>query len=202
MLIGKPLIGKGTAGKTVAKKYNVPIYSTGEYFRDVLAQARHQYWEAVWTSISTGKFAPDKIANEAIDAVLAKAVSAPISFADGYPRTENQARHAFDNYDPIVAFHFINVSDEETHVRLDYRRKEGRIDDKPEVLDTRLEEHRIFTPNLLEFLGKRIPVYDINANPQCSSVEESKRRVAEELDTTFLYAMQEANIDLSNYALR
>jgi len=36
LLMGAPGVGKGTYGKKLSNKYKMPIFSTGEYLRDLL----------------------------------------------------------------------------------------------------------------------------------------------------------------------
>ena len=91
VLFGAPAAGKGTHARRIEVEYGWPQISTGDIFRDALAQrtelgvrAHDEYW-------GEGHLVPDEITNPLAFARLQQDDCVAGFVLDGYPRTVPQA---------------------------------------------------------------------------------------------------------------
>lgn len=207
ILLGNVGVGKGTQGKLIMEKYNIPYFATGDIFRENI-QKNTPLGIKIKEIVSQGKLVSDELVNEI---VFDKIDNLDNFILDGYPRTLNQAL-ALENFiknknkdlDLVI---YIDVPEEVIVKRVTGRRicprcrkvyniyfdkpKEDEIcdldgekliirdDDKLEVIKKRMDEFKINTLPLIEFYEKRKRLYKVNGD---RSVDEVFKDISEIID--------------------
>ena len=116
IMLGPQGCGKGTQGKRLSDKFDIPHISTGDIFRDNIKNETPLGKEAK-SYIDDGKLVPDELTNR----LLKDALDGKEDFIlDGYPRNISQAEFldSFSDVDHAVE---IKISDDETVRRLSGR---------------------------------------------------------------------------------
>lgn len=94
LIMGGPGAGKGTMSEKILKKYNVQHISTGDIFRNEMAN-QTELGKLAKSYIDQGLLVPDDVTNQMVKSYLEKADLGNGYLLDGYPRTIDQAK-AFD----------------------------------------------------------------------------------------------------------
>ncbi len=90
VLLGLPGSGKGTQGAFIKRTYEVPIFSSGEYFRNLRREGRLP--AEVAAKINAGGLVSDEDVNMIVVESFLSTQEAQAGFVlDGYPRTVAQA---------------------------------------------------------------------------------------------------------------
>lgn len=153
--------GKSTQAKLLAKKLNLPSFSTGEISRQIAAQDSNQ-GRKVKEFIDRGDPTPPEIIDPVIRSTLASAKDGYI--LDGFPRYSDQLYlleewlgETNTKIDKVI---LINVPIDIGIKRIMSRvGKEGRADDTPEIIRKRLELYREQTQPIIDyFRGKGVLV--------------------------------------------
>lgn len=198
ILLGNIGVGKGTQGKLIMEKYNIPYFATGDIFRENI-EKETPLGIKVKEIVNQGKLVSDELVNEI---VFDKINNLGNFILDGYPRTFNQAL-AFENFlkeknREVDIVLYIDVPEEIIVKRLSGRRicpKCGRVyniyfekpqkdevcdidgeklitrnDDKVEVIQKRMEEFKLKTLPLVEFYEKKGKLYRINGDKEVNLV--------------------------------
>ena len=154
LLLGPQGSGKGTQAKRIAAEYGIPHIATGDMLRAAIA-AGTPLGLQVKPILAHGELVPDDLMIELIRERLEEPDAADGFVIDGFPRTMPQAE-AFDatvreiGRELTVVF-ALQVSDEICVARLLKRaQEEGRPDDTPEAIRTRLELYHRETEPLIE----------------------------------------------------
>jgi adenylate kinase len=154
LVLGPQGAGKGTQAKRIAVDYAIPHISTGDMFRDAIAEGG-ELGVQVQPILASGRLVPDEITIELIRDRLARADARAGFVLDGFPRNLAQAE-ALDamltgigrRLDAVL---FFDLPDELARERLLLRgRAEGRADDEPEVIARRLATYHELTEPLVE----------------------------------------------------
>ena len=154
LLLGPQGSGKGTQAKLVAQDYGLPHIATGEMLRAAIAVGT-ELGERVKPILDTGRLVPDDLMVALIRERLAEPDAEDGFVLDGFPRTLAQAEALDDmlaeigrGLDLILEFQV----DEQTAIERMLRRaaEEGRTDDTPGVIRTRLELYREKTLPVIE----------------------------------------------------
>ncbi|ODN30350.1 adenylate kinase [Fervidobacterium thailandense] len=90
IFLGPPGAGKGTYAKHVSQKYGIPHISTGDIFREAIANGT-ELGRKVQDIVNSGQLVPDEITNALVEERLAKEDCVNGFILDGYPRTIPQA---------------------------------------------------------------------------------------------------------------
>ncbi|RFA12996.1 adenylate kinase [Subtercola boreus] len=145
LLMGPPGVGKGTQARLLAARLGVPAISTGDVLRRNVEEQTPLGLQ-VAALIESGTYVPD----ETVDRVVADRLAEPDArdgfILDGYPRTVAQA-HALDASLAVrglvvEAVLLLSVGESQIRERLGARAViEGRPDDTPEVIATRLAHY-------------------------------------------------------------
>jgi adenylate kinase len=90
VLLGPPGVGKGTQAERLAAHYGVPHVSTGNLFREHLAQGTPLGLEAR-RYMEAGRLVPDAVTEGMVRARLEQPDAAAGAVFDGFPRTLPQA---------------------------------------------------------------------------------------------------------------
>jgi adenylate kinase len=90
LLFGPPGCGKGTQAEFIAKRFQIPVISTGELFR-AECQAGSRLGKLACSILSSGRLVPDEVVNEMLAGHILEAHCDRGFLLDGYPRTLPQA---------------------------------------------------------------------------------------------------------------
>jgi adenylate kinase len=143
VFFGPPGCGKGTQASKVKDELGLAQISTGELFRKHLSLQTPLGLEAQ-KYMSKGALVPDEITIGMVRERLQEPDARQGAIFDGFPRTGAQAK-ALDQLLGEMGAKLCMVVDfklpiEESRRRL-MGRQEGRADDKPEVIEKRLNDH-------------------------------------------------------------
>jgi len=170
LFIGPPGAGKGTQASRVAERLGIPHISTGEMFRDNVANGTvlGQKVEAI---MAAGDYVPDEITI----AMLADRVRLPDAASgyilDGFPRTLPQVDAldgliGVDGLDRVVVF---DVDEEELASRMMSR---GRADDTHEAILTRFKVYSEQTQPLLDVYSGRGMTVHVNGMGEMDEITD------------------------------
>jgi adenylate kinase len=184
LLMGPPGAGKGTQGAILAKSLGLPKFATGDLLRDAVkrgtplgrkAKAVMEAGHLVGDDIILGVVGEQVGKPEASKGVIFDGVVRTIPQAEGLQRILAEKDRTMDS---VL---FFDVSDEEILARLERRRSiEGRADDDPAAVATRLRAYREQTAPVLAWYENRGGVRRI---PAVGTVEEIAERVRRALGT-------------------
>ncbi len=182
LLLGPPGAGKGTQGAILSARLGLPKFATGDLLRDAVKRgtALGRQAQAV---MEAGQLVSDEIILGIVREELAKPEAAKGVIFDGVVRTlpqaEGMARLLAERGRRLDHVLFFDVPDAEILARLDRRRTiEGRADDDPRTVATRLRAYREQTAPVLEWYRSRGVVHLI---PAVGAVDEIADRVKQVL---------------------
>src|SRR4051794_35937092 len=95
VLLGAPGAGKGTQGTALADQFGVPHVSSGELLRAEM-DAGTELGAQVRGSVVRGELVPDDLVLSIVGRALNAAMETGGYILDGFPRTVEQARRAFE----------------------------------------------------------------------------------------------------------
>jgi adenylate kinase len=181
ILFGPPGAGKGTQAKNISSHYSIPHLSTGNIFRANIKN-QTELGKKVKSILDAGELVPDETVVDLVVDELQNDTYNNGYILDGFPRTIPQAV-ALDKYlaledTAIDLFLTLSVPQEELINRI-LSRGEGRTDDTPEKIKTRLEVYYNETELVLNYYKKQEIVVKING---MGSIDEIFRRISTELD--------------------
>lgn len=164
ILFGPPGAGKGTQAEKLVNHFDLPHLSTGNIFR---ANIKNEtaLGKKVKSILDSGELVPDETVVELVADELDKEKYDDGVIFDGFPRTVDQAK-ALDQYleendKKVDVFVTLDVPEEELVNRI-LSRGEGRTDDTPEKVKTRLEVYRNETEPVLNYYRKQGVVEEVN----------------------------------------
>ena len=185
VLFGPPGSGKGTHARTIAKAYDLDLISTGDMLRAEVAAGTELGREAE-PIMNAGALVPDDLMVRVIESRLRQAEGRAGALFDGFPRTLPQAE-AFDRMlertgrrvDLVVV---LDVPEDELRERILRRAaEEGRADDTPETVRTRLGVYLSETaPALTHYQHKDINIQHVDG---VGTVKEVSERITRALAT-------------------
>lgn len=143
VFFGPPGCGKGTQAKRVAQELNISQISTGDLFRKHLGEKTALGIKAQ-EYMSKGELVPDDITIGMVRERLQEPDIKAGAMFDGFPRTGDQAQALDDllqEFGSRVAMIIEFVLPIEISRQRLLGRQEGRADDKPEVIEKRLQDH-------------------------------------------------------------
>ena len=183
LLMGPPGAGKGTQGAILSKSLGLPKFATGDLLRDAVQRGTPLGAKAK-AVMEAGHLVSDDIILGVIGDELAKPEAANGVIFDGVVRTipqaEGMAQLLAKRGRTIDHVLFFDVTDEEILGRLDKRRGvEGRADDDPAAVATRLAAYRQQTAPVLAWYEARGGVSRIDA---VGTVDAIASRVRDCLD--------------------
>lgn len=166
LVLGPQGSGKGTQAKRIAADHEIPHVSTGDMFRAAIADAT-PLGVQVKAVLDAGGLVSDELTIALVEERLEQDDAAGGFVLDGFPRTLAQA----EALDALLARHgrrldavlFFDLSDElATERMLGRAAAEGRADDTPEVIATRLAVYHEQTEPLVEYYrtaGTLVPLH-------------------------------------------
>ena len=182
LLVGPPGAGKGTQAAILAETYGVPAISTGDIFRNNVANETPLGLQ-VKAIMEAGEYVPDALTNEIVADRLGEADARAGFLLDGYPRTPDQV----DELDRILAADnavldvvVLLVADADVVVARLLKRatEQGRLDDTEEVIRHRMDVYVEQTSPIIDGYDKRNLVVRVDA---LGAVDEVTARIVDAL---------------------
>jgi adenylate kinase len=163
LLIGAPGAGKGTQAKLIAERFDLAHISSGDLLRmhveqnTTIGRAAREY-------LAKGDLVPDAIVMDMLRKPVVAASEAGGYVLDGFPRTVDQAKTAYQTAHELgvaveVAI-YLEVPTEELTRRL-LARGRGK-DDTPEVIEHRLQVFEAKTRPMLDYYAEREELITVN----------------------------------------
>ena len=151
LILGPQGSGKGTQAKRISETHGVPHVATGDILRAAVANGS-DLGERVRPILERGDLVPDDLMIDLIRERLAREDGFVL---DGFPRTVPQAEALdamLEEIDkPLDIVLLLEVADEVALERLTHRGEiEGRADDEPEAIRTRLRHYHALTEPVVE----------------------------------------------------
>jgi len=176
ILFGPPGAGKGTQAEKISSHFNLPHLSTGNIFRENIKNET-PLGKKVKSIMDSGNLVPDETVVELVASELDKPKYDNGVVLDGFPRTVAQAE-ALENYlkgndKQIDTFITLEVPEDELISRI-LSRGEGRSDDTPEKVKTRLQVYRDETRPVMDFYDEKGAVQKIDG---VGSIDEIFNRI-------------------------
>ena len=175
LLLGPPGAGKGTQGAILGQAMGLPKFATGDLLRDAVKRGTPLGLEAR-SVMEAGHLVGDDIILGVVREELGKPEASKGVIFDGVVRTIPQAERILKEKNrKMDAVLFFDVSDDEILSRLERRRAiEGRADDDPAAVATRLRAYREQTAPVLAWYEQRGGVRRI---PAVGTIDEIAARV-------------------------
>jgi len=182
IIFGPPGAGKGTQAEKLIEHYNLPHLSTGNIFRENIKNET-LLGKKVKSIMDDGKLVPDETVVELVADELKKEKYNDGVILDGFPRTVMQAKalDAFfeENHKKVDAFLTLDVPESELVKRI-LNRGEGRSDDTPEKIKTRLKVYREETEPVLNYYEVKGQAIHINGT---GTIDDIFDRIKTALDS-------------------
>lgn len=185
LLLGPQGSGKGTQAKRISDEYGLAHIATGDMLRSAIA-AGTPLGRRVQPIVDAGELVPDDLMIELIRERLGEEDAQEGFILDGFPRTMVQAE-ALDamlrdiGRDLDVVFE-LQIPDEACVERLLKRAaEEGRVDDTPEVIATRLKRYHEETEPLIEHYRATGNLVGIHADRPINEVFAEIQRALEQV---------------------
>jgi adenylate kinase len=183
VLLGAPGSGKGTQGEKLSAHFGIPKISTGDALRAAVKAGTPLGLQAK-AAMDAGRLVADELVIGIVEQRLQQPDAQKGFILDGFPRNTAQA----DVLDAMLArlrqpalgkaLH-LHVSDEEIVRRLLERaHKEGRADDKEDVIRHRIKVYNDETAPLLAYYSKQGKVLTVEG---VGGLEEIFQRILKTL---------------------
>ncbi|HEY6421763.1 MAG TPA: adenylate kinase [Pseudonocardiaceae bacterium] len=178
LIVGPPGAGKGTQAAVLSERLGIPHISTGDLFRDHVAE-QTELGRQVKGYLDSGGLVPDEVTNEMVRERLIKDDCRAGFLLDGFPRTVGQAKVLAGmlrdlECEPDVVLE-LEVPERVVVQRLMAR---GRDDDTEDVIRRRQRVYREETAPLLDFYSDRVVTV-----PAVGSVRDVSARALDALRT-------------------
>lgn len=183
VLFGSPGSGKGTQAELIAKKYNLEHISTGDLFRNELANETELGLKAK-SIMEQGHLCPDDITLNMLYQHIQKLEPDKGVILDGVPRTIQQAEMMqgvnFEHVIPVSIVIYLNVGREVVIQRMLKRAElQNRADDTPETIEKRLENYEISTAPLKSYYAKKGILFEVQG---MHSIDNTFKQICEIID--------------------
>jgi adenylate kinase len=168
VLVGPPGSGKTTQARILAKKYRIPAFSVSDLLKKQMASRPND--PVLAAAVASGELLPDDAASDLIKDHLLRADLHKGFILDGYPASAVQAKALDqmlqDQQLPPAIVVLLDASDDVIRKRMKARRQ---ADDKPEMIEQRIQEFRNEASLLAAWAGQS-RVVRVNANASIASV--------------------------------
>jgi adenylate kinase len=173
LLLGAPGSGKGTQGNILAQRLGLPKITTGDLLRAAV-KAGTPLGRDAKKYMDKGQLVPDAVILGLIKDELAKAEAAQGAILDGFPRNAAQAelvdRTLAEHGHRLTHILLLDVDGDELVRRIQARAGiEGRSDDTPDTIRTRLQVYQRDTAPLIAHFAPRGNVHRV---PATGSIED------------------------------
>jgi adenylate kinase len=156
LVLGPQGSGKGTQAKKIARTYGIPHIATGDMLRE-MRELDTPLGHELKAVLDSGQLVNDELMIDLIRDRLSRGDTVPGFILDGFPRTMAQAEALDDLLREVdrsldIVFEFQVPNRQELSDRLLKRAElEGRADDTPEAIATRLENYDRHTAPLIDY---------------------------------------------------
>jgi adenylate kinase len=179
VFLGPPGAGKGTQASGVAEAGCIPHISTGDMLRAAVAAGTPVGLKAK-AVMDAGDLVPDDVIIEIVADRLREDDAAKGFLLDGFPRTLAQAE-ALDKVlaeiGKLDAVIYFSCADETVVERIMGRAaKEGRQDDNPETVRSRLRVYDEQTAPLIDYYRQQGLLSEVSAEPTIDEVAADLKR--------------------------
>ena len=188
LLLGPQGAGKGTQAKRISEEYGIPHIATGDMLRTAITHGT-ELGRQVAPIVNAGDLVPDDLMIALIRERLLEDDTEAGFVLDGFPRTTGQAE-ALDAMFAEIGRAFsvvfaLQIPDEVAFERLSRRaRLEGREDDTPEAIRTRLDGYHRETEPLIEYYRARNKLVPIHGNRTQNEVFAEIQRALDQVAVT------------------
>ena len=151
VIMGGPGSGKSTYSEYIIRHFGIKHIYPGGLLRKEIDKGGPD-GQKIKNLLDQGKFAPNETVLKLVKKALQEKDASKGYVLDGYPRYMQQVRDMEQNgiaYDVVV---FLDVSKEEVIRRLT---KRGRKDDKPDIINDRIQLYKKETGPAIEHFRKR-----------------------------------------------
>ncbi len=185
LLLGPQGAGKGTQGKLISREHGLPHIATGDILRSAIS-AGTELGRRAEPLLNAGRLVPDEIMIGLIRDRLAHEDTERGFVLDGFPRTAVQAEALDEMLNEIdrplgVVFEF-QLPEEMAVQRLLLRaEEEGRADDTPQAIRTRLGLYKEQTAPLVEHYRARGILVPLHADRPVDEVFEEIQQALEQV---------------------
>lgn len=181
LILGAPGSGKGTQGKILAERLGLPKITTGDILRAAVKD-RTPLGLEVKKYMDLGKLVPDAVVLDMIKGELDRPEAAEGAVLDGFPRTAAQAQLVDQTLGArgqrLNHVLLLDVTEEELLRRMRTRAGiEGRSDDTPDAIATRLQVYQRDTAPLVAHYAQRGIVHRVPGNGSIEEIAEEIRRI-------------------------
>ncbi len=159
IIMGGPGSGKSTYSEYIVRHFGIKHIYPGGLLRKEIDKGGAD-GAKIKNLLDQGKFAPNEMVLKLVKKALQEKDATKGYVLDGYPRYMQQVRDMETNgiaYDVVV---FLDVSKEEVIRRLT---KRGRKDDKPDIINDRIQLYKKETGPAIEHFKKRPGFISIKA---------------------------------------
>ncbi len=181
LILGAPGSGKGTQGKILAERLGLPKITTGDLIRNAMKDGTPLGLEGK-KYYDEGKLVPDSIVLGMIKEQLDRPEANDGAILDGFPRTAAQAelvdRTLAGRGQRLNHILLLDVTEEELVRRLSARAHvEGRTDDSPEAVATRLQVYQRDTAPLIAHYAQRGIVHRVPGTGTVDQIAGAIKRI-------------------------
>jgi adenylate kinase len=167
VVLGPPGSGKGTQCAELARSLGLAHVSTGNALRDEMRRRSRLGLDAA-RYVQTGRLVPDLLVLEVMTSALARCTGSSGVLLDGFPRTEAQAELLDElGFGTVRLAAALLVS---RAVLLERLRVRGRVDDRIDVVKTRLLSYETETRPLLDYYVRRGILMHVDGNRPAGEV--------------------------------
>jgi adenylate kinase len=174
LLIGAPGAGKGTQAEKLSTRFSIAHISSGDLLRQHVRE-QTTLGQRIKEYVDAGDLVPDALVMDMLRKPVVAATGAGGYVLDGFPRTVDQAKTAFETARELgvevqAAVH-LYVPDQELIRRL-LARSRGS-DDTEDVIAHRLEVYQEKTIPLLEYYANREWMFSVDGTRTPDEVHEA-----------------------------
>ena len=181
LILGAPGSGKGTQGKILAERLRLVKITTGDILRAAVRDGTALGKDAK-KFMDAGQLVPDTIILDLIKGELDKPLAKEGAVFDGFPRTAAQAELVDQTLGArgqrLTHVLLLDVTEEELVRRLQGRAAlEGRSDDAPETIRTRLQVYQQDTAPLVAHYVPRGVVHRVPGTGTVDEIASEIKRI-------------------------
>jgi adenylate kinase len=181
LILGAPGSGKGTQGQILAERLGLPKITTGDILRAAVKEGTPLGREAK-KHMDAGHLVSDTVVLNLIKAELDRPAARVGAIFDGFPRTAAQAQLVdqtlAERGERLHHILLLDVSEEELVRRLHARASlEGRSDDTPDAIKTRLQVYQRDTAPLIAHYAQRGIVHRVPGNGTIEEIAGEIKRI-------------------------
>lgn len=181
LILGAPGSGKGTQGQRLAERLGLPKITTGDILRRAVSAGTDLGREAR-KFMDAGKLVPDTLVLDLIKRELDQPEAAGGAILDGFPRTAPQAELVDKTLNArghrLNHILLLDVTEEELVRRMQGRAGlEGRSDDTPQTIATRLQVYQRDTAPLVAHYAQRGIVHRVPGSGSVDEIAQEIKRI-------------------------